>query len=174
MTTWRELWPGEDGKIVYRLFEGSTLKAALVPVDSSSLSGLSAQTDYWLGAHPSTWASSFTLDKITRAAPTSAAAAKQYTLGSITLSSWHSTALEEFVASIGNHTWSTGRAWKAEVPELRTTEDHFLYIVWNGSDFEWVVTSDETAAYIDLDSTTTLTFSELTNLSITGVKGSDV
>ena len=35
-------------------------------------------------------------------------------------------------------------------------------------------TSDETAAYIDLDTSTTLTFSELTSLSITGVKGSDV
>lgn len=174
MTTWRELWSGEDGKVVYRILKDGVLRAALVPVESTTLSGLTPNTDYWLGEAPGSWPSSFKMDKIIRPAPTSAADAKKYTLGTTTLECWHNTPLEEFTGTTGNHTWTSGRRWKAKVPELRTTEDHFIYVVWNGNDFEWVVTAEDTADQVDISTTTVLDFTEVSQTTLTGVKSVDV
>lgn len=173
MPIWRELGPGDDGKNVYPLYDSSSdLFAALIPVDESTITGLADETDYWCGAHPDNWPSSFTLEKVVRSAPTTLTEATSYTEGSTTVSKWHSRALQKFVGTSTSHAWSTGRCWKAVVPALRTTIDHYIYIVWNGTDFEWLVTTEDTADYIDVD-TSGFEFTE-TSLSVVGVKATDV
>lgn len=175
MAIWREISPGDDGIWVYQLKKLSgTLIAALVPVDGSTITGVDPKTDYWLGNHPDTWPTAFTLDRVVRAAPTTASGVFDYTSGATTISKWHGRKLQSFVGTSASHAWSDpdARIWKAVVPKLRTTIDHFVYIIWNGSDFEWAVTTESTADYIDLSSGS-FSFTEASG-TITGVLATDV
>jgi hypothetical protein len=173
MTQKRELWPGEEGIVVYPMQANGTPFAALIPISDTTISGVSKDTDYWAGDHPSTWPKDFNLKHETRPMPTTATEATSYTVGSLTLPGWYSRPLQEFVGAIGVHTWSTGRAWKAEVPNLRTHIDHYIYLVWNGADFEWFVTTEQTAQFIKVDTPNGFDFSE-TSLTVQGVKATDL
>lgn len=163
--------PDNDGITLFRLLDSGTLFAALVPVDATSISGVSADTDYWLGDQPDAWPASFTIDKVTRSTPTTAAEVETYTAGSVTVDKWYTRALQDFSGSSGSHTW-TGtavRIWKAAIPG---TSD-LIHVVWTGSDFAWVASNVNTPDYIDLTGSQTLAFSE-TSGTITGVLATDV
>ncbi|MGK0359106.1 MAG: hypothetical protein ACI9U2_001402 [Bradymonadia bacterium] len=166
-----ELDPSANGITLFRLLDGGALFAALVPVENATISGVSSDTDYWLGDHPDSWPSTFSVDKITRATPKSAAALETYTAGSITVDKWYTRALQDFSGSSGSYAWSSSlvRIWKATVP---ATSD-LLYVVWTGTDFAWVASSVTTPDYVDLTGSQTLDFSE-TSGTITGVLAIDV
>lgn len=177
MAIWREISPGHEGIYVYRLLKANgNIIGALVPVDSSTIPGVASKTDYWLGDHPDTWPSSFTFDKYVRSpTPSTQSEVFDHTHDTTTITKWHGRALQNFTGSNASHSWSSpdARIWKAVVPKLRTTVDHFVYLIWTGSDFEWVVTTEDTADYISLGSAESFSFTE-TSGTITGVLATDV
>ena len=166
-----QLFPGDNGITLFRLLDKGTLFAALCPIDASTISGVTADTDYWLGDHPNVWPTDFSIDKITRTGPKTAAEVETYTAGSVTINKWYTRQLQDFSGTTGSHSWSGGtvRLWKATIP---ATSD-LLYVVWTGSDFAWVASSASTPDYVDLSSSQTLEFTE-TSGSITGVLAVDV
>lgn len=173
MANWREIWPGHHGIVTYPLKDtNGDPFAALIPISDCNISGVSPDTDYWCGAHPDTWPKQFTFIKESRPTPTSATEATSYGSGTNALTKWHARALQEFVGTVQSYAWTAGRCWKAVVPELRTTTDHYIYIAWTGADFEWFVTTKDTASYIEVP-TAGFEFNE-TGLSLIGVKATDI